>query len=138
MTNDTIYGPYKVLVCPCVKKPELLLFDLGGVLIEVDTAALHEIGGKHKTDVELWETWLMYPKIAGTTMRVSTVETTIPPMMAIPIAVRALDASPRPSAIGMVPAIIARLVIKMGRSLVRPALRIASLMSRPPLIPSSA
>ena len=58
MTNDTIYGPYKVLVCPCVKKPELLLFDLGGVLIEVDTAALHEIGGKHKTDVELWETWL--------------------------------------------------------------------------------
>lgn len=40
------------------EKPELLLFDLGGVLIEVSTATLREIGGRDKTDVELWETWL--------------------------------------------------------------------------------
>ena len=33
--------------------PELLLFDLGGVLIEVSTATLREIGGRDKTDVEL-------------------------------------------------------------------------------------
>ncbi|GAB4421930.1 MAG: HAD family phosphatase [Turneriella sp.] len=43
--------------------PELLLFDLGGVLIEVSTATLREIGGRDKTDVELWETWLTCPVV---------------------------------------------------------------------------
>lgn len=38
--------------------PELLLFDLGGVLIEVDTQALQELGEKGRSDIELWETWL--------------------------------------------------------------------------------
>lgn len=43
--------------------PELLLFDLGGVLIEVSTATLREIGGRDKSDVELWETWLTCPVV---------------------------------------------------------------------------
>lgn len=43
--------------------PELLLFDLGGVLIEVSTATLRDIGGRDKTDVELWETWLTCPVV---------------------------------------------------------------------------
>lgn len=43
--------------------PELLLFDLGGVLIEVSTATLREIGGGHTSDVELWETWLTCPVV---------------------------------------------------------------------------
>ena len=43
--------------------PELLLFDLGGVLIEVSTGTLREIGGRDKTDVELWETWLTCPVV---------------------------------------------------------------------------
>ena len=43
--------------------PELLLFDLGGVLIEVSTATLREIGGRDKTDVELYETWLTCPVV---------------------------------------------------------------------------
>lgn len=44
-------------------KPKLLLFDLGGVLIEVDTAELHLLGGKNKSDIELWETWLTSPAV---------------------------------------------------------------------------
>jgi putative hydrolase of the HAD superfamily len=43
--------------------PELLLFDLGGVLIEVSTATLREIGGRDKSDIELWETWLTCPVV---------------------------------------------------------------------------
>ena len=41
-----------------MQKPELLLFDLGGVLIEVDTTGLHALGEKGKSDIDLWETWL--------------------------------------------------------------------------------
>lgn len=44
-------------------KPQLLLFDLGGVLIEVSTTELHLLGGKNKSDVELWETWLTCPAV---------------------------------------------------------------------------
>ncbi len=44
-------------------KPKLLLFDLGGVLIEVATTELHLLGGKDKSDVELWETWLTCPAV---------------------------------------------------------------------------
>lgn len=44
-------------------KPKLLLFDLGGVLIEVDTAELHLLGGKNRSDIELWETWLTCPAV---------------------------------------------------------------------------
>ena len=42
---------------------EILLFDLGGVLIEVSTAELHLLGGHSKSDVELWETWLTCPAV---------------------------------------------------------------------------
>lgn len=44
-------------------RPELLLFDLGGVLIEVSTATLRELGGGDKSDVELWEIWLTCPVV---------------------------------------------------------------------------
>jgi putative hydrolase of the HAD superfamily len=44
-------------------KPKLLLFDLGGVLIEVSTTELHLLGGKDKSDVELWEIWLTCPAV---------------------------------------------------------------------------
>lgn len=44
-------------------KPQLLLFDLGGVLIEVNTAELHLLGGENKSDIELWETWLTCPAV---------------------------------------------------------------------------
>jgi glucose-1-phosphatase len=43
---------------PSLEKPELLLFDLGGVLIEVDTTGLRALGPKGKSDIDLWETWL--------------------------------------------------------------------------------
>lgn len=43
--------------------PKLLLFDLGGVLIEVATTELQLLGGKNKSDVELWETWLTCPAV---------------------------------------------------------------------------
>jgi putative hydrolase of the HAD superfamily len=43
--------------------PELLLFDLGGVLIEVGTATLRELGGRDKSDAELWEIWLTCPVV---------------------------------------------------------------------------
>ncbi|MFO1471388.1 MAG: HAD family phosphatase [Turneriella sp.] len=39
-------------------KPKLLLFDLGGVIIEVDTTGLRALGETGKSDVDLWETWL--------------------------------------------------------------------------------
>lgn len=39
-------------------KPQLLLFDLGGVIIEVDTTGLRALGEPGKSDVDLWETWL--------------------------------------------------------------------------------
>ena len=39
-------------------KPKLLLFDLGGVIIEVDTTGLHALSEPGKSDVDLWETWL--------------------------------------------------------------------------------
>jgi len=41
-----------------MQTPELLLFDLGGVIIEVDTTGLRALGEKGKSDVDLWETWL--------------------------------------------------------------------------------
>jgi len=41
-----------------VQQPELLLFDLGGVIIEVDTTGLKALGEKGKSDIDLWETWL--------------------------------------------------------------------------------
>ncbi len=41
-----------------MQKPELLLFDLGGVIIEVDTTGLRALGQKGKSDIDLWETWL--------------------------------------------------------------------------------
>ena len=41
-----------------MQRPELLLFDLGGVIIEVDTTGLRALGEKGRSDVDLWETWL--------------------------------------------------------------------------------
>lgn len=41
-----------------LQQPELLLFDLGGVIIEVDTTGLMALGEKGKSDIDLWETWL--------------------------------------------------------------------------------
>lgn len=40
------------------KNFKLLLFDLGGVLIEVDTTELKALGKPGQSVVELWETWL--------------------------------------------------------------------------------
>lgn len=39
-------------------RPKLLLFDLGGVLIDVDASTLRELAGAEKSTPELWETWL--------------------------------------------------------------------------------
>ncbi len=55
----------------------------------------------------------------------------MPPIMAIPIATLGLDASLRPIAIGIVPAISAIDVIMIGLNLVRPALINAVLRSIP-------
>lgn len=60
------------------------------------------------------------PKIEVTTTRVTTVESINPPM----IAVLDFAASPNPSAIGTVPIIIAREVIKIGLSRTRPISKI--------------
>lgn len=38
--------------------PKLLLFDLGGVLIEVDPTPLRLLDGKNRSDKDLWEVWL--------------------------------------------------------------------------------
>jgi len=38
--------------------PKLLLFDLGGVLIEVDASTLRLLAGTERTTPELWEIWL--------------------------------------------------------------------------------
>jgi len=43
--------------------PKLLLFDLGGVLIEVDTAGIRALDGHGRSDVELWEIWLTTPVV---------------------------------------------------------------------------
>jgi len=40
------------------ERPELILFDLGGVLIEVDTTELKALGKPGQSVVDLWETWL--------------------------------------------------------------------------------
>lgn len=49
--------------CGVNSAPELLLFDLGGVLIEVDTAGIRALDGKGRSDVELWEIWLTTPVV---------------------------------------------------------------------------
>ena len=59
------------------------------------------------------------------------VEEIMPPIMAIPIATLGLDASLRPIAIGIVPAIRAIDVMMIGLNLVRPALISAVLRSIP-------
>ncbi|MBX3721108.1 MAG: HAD-IA family hydrolase [Turneriella sp.] len=41
----------------------LLLFDLGGVVIEVDTAGIRALDGHGRSDVELWEIWLTTPVV---------------------------------------------------------------------------
>lgn len=41
-----------------MNSPRLLLFDLGGVLIEVDTAGIRALDGNNRPDIELWEIWL--------------------------------------------------------------------------------
>jgi glucose-1-phosphatase len=43
--------------------PKLLLFDLGGVLVEVDAKALHVLDGKGRPDKDLWEVWLTCPVV---------------------------------------------------------------------------
>lgn len=40
-----------------------MLFDLGGVLIEVDTAGIRALDGKGRSDAELWEIWLTTPVV---------------------------------------------------------------------------
>ena len=70
-------------------------------------------------------------KAAGTTMSVSSVELSNPPMMAIPMLVRCLEASLSPIATGNIPAMRATLVMRIGRSLTRPASMIAFFTSHP-------
>jgi glucose-1-phosphatase len=43
--------------------PQLILFDLGGVLIDVDTRALQALGTPGASIIDLWETWLTCPAV---------------------------------------------------------------------------
>ena len=69
--------------------------------------------------------------MAGTTIKVRIVEEISPPMMAMPMAILGFEDSLRPMAIGIVPAIRAKDVIKIGRKRVLPAKISASLRDFP-------
>ncbi len=43
--------------------PKLLLFDLGGVILEVDIQGLRALDGHNRSDAELWEIWLTCPVV---------------------------------------------------------------------------
>lgn len=42
---------------------KLLLFDLGGVIIEVDPAGVRALDGHNRSNIELWEIWLTSPVV---------------------------------------------------------------------------
>jgi len=61
----------------------------------------------------------MSANAAGKTNRVATVAKANPPMTARPSGAVCSPPSPRPSAIGTMPAIMAKLVMRMGRKRLR-------------------
>jgi hypothetical protein len=67
----------------------------------------------------------------GTKTKVRKVETVSPPMTEIAREALASAPSPSPSAMGINPQMVVSVVITMGRSLIRPALTMASLSSTP-------
>ena len=68
---------------------------------------------------------------AGTTTRLSTVEVIRPPITVIAIGARKLESPPRPTAIGNMPAPMARVVISTGRARLWQASSRASCRDRP-------
>ena len=67
----------------------------------------------------------------GTTISVSSVDVISPPMVAIEMGERNSLPSPVPAADGIMPRIMAMVVIRIGRNRTGPALRIASFTLRP-------
>ena len=80
----------------------------------------------------------MIRKNDGTTTRLRTVETMIPPITAMAIGARKDPPSPTPSALGSMPADMAIEVMTIGRARFWPASIIASTRSRPVRISSTA
>ena len=69
--------------------------------------------------------------MAGTTNKVKRVESSIPPMTAVPIAIRPLHPSPVANIRGKRPSMVETLVIKIGRSRCTEASLMAVILSSP-------
>ncbi len=79
-----------------------------------------------KTHPSIRDKSSMMRKKDGTTIRLSTVDTMMPPITAVAIGARNEPPSPTPSAEGSMPADMAMDVMTIGRARLRPASIIAS------------
>jgi len=87
-----------------------IMFGAGNALLASSTAAPRVLRASH-----CWKSSTTV-NMAGTMNRLISVDTTKPPITATPIGARKLGSPAQPSAIGAMPAVIAIVVITMGRA----------------------